>query len=97
MRGLEPNQAEQFFDPLAALLSTSCLVLGERLSNDRGDGHPRVEGGMGVLKDHLHVRPKTPQGRAFGLREVDLVEQDLTGRGVIELQDDSSGCGFARS
>ncbi len=33
-----------------------------RLGNDGGYRHPGIEGGIGVLKDHLH-----PAGEEFGL------------------------------
>jgi len=56
--GVEADEQHQFLDALAALgLRAEQPVDVERLADDVGDGHARVQGRIRVLEHHLHVAP----------------------------------------
>ncbi len=63
----------------------------QRLADDVAHGHARVQGGIGVLEDHLHPAAHLPQRFALQLGQVLALKVDLTSRRAIELQDGPSG------
>ena len=62
--GVEPDRREQLADPLVPLGLRADLVDVERLADDPGHVHPRVEAGVRVLEDHLHPPAHPAQGLA---------------------------------
>ena len=48
------------------------------------DGHPRVQRGVGVLKDHLHPLAVGQHGALVHRRDVRAVEQDLAAGRLVE-------------
>ena len=57
------------------------------LADQLADGHPGVEGGIGVLKDHLHARAQLAELLPAQLGEVVAVKLDHPFRRPIELED----------
>ena len=77
-----PDPDEQPFGPLPQLLPLREPVDEPPLPDDVAHLHPRVEGGVRVLEDDLHLAPRHPQRLAFQARDVVPVEPDRSGIGV---------------
>ena len=58
---LETHGTEEFSDPISPFRSSRQVVNPDRLTDDLLDAHPRVEGRVRVLKDHLDPGPKMSQ------------------------------------
>ncbi len=58
--GIEPHDLEHLLAALLALLARPHPVDDQRLGHDLAEGHPRVERGIRVLEDELHVPPVRP-------------------------------------
>ncbi len=55
------SQADLFHDPKADLLSLSLAILivnDQRVTNRLANGHPRVQGSVGILEDDLELLPQ---------------------------------------
>ena len=96
--GVLPVQAHQLqavidhFLPLRALIQ---VVDVHALADDIAHGHAGVQGGVGVLEDHLGFPGK---GLLFGpveLGDVAAVEQDGAGGRLVELDQSAADGGFA--
>ncbi len=74
--GVQPDRGQEVTDPLATLLLRTDLVDVERLADDPGDVHPRVQAGVRILEDHLHPAAHLAQGLAVERGQVDPVEGD---------------------
>ena len=62
--GLQADRLEQLHDAVFhRLLRRRELVDGERLADDRADLQPRIERGVGILEDDLHVAAQRAQRR----------------------------------
>src|SRR5438876_371501 len=86
--GAQPHRLEEVDDALLALLAgLGELVDDQRLSDDRAHGHARVEGGVGILEDDLHVAAKVPQRALVEGGDVLAFEVDLARRRLDEPQD----------
>jgi hypothetical protein len=73
--------------PAGDLRAGADLVDEERLGEGREDRHPRVEGGVGVLEDHLQVAPGGEEFRARGRGQVAPVQDHAAGGRGDQLQD----------
>ena len=65
------HQVEQFQHPFTPFRRIADPVDQERLGNDVAHRHARIERGVRVLEDHLHVPPYGPQPRPRQRHEVD--------------------------
>jgi hypothetical protein len=67
--GLKPTMSSSF-----GLSRRGCAradpVHLERLRDDAADGHPGIEGRVGILEDDLHLAPHPAQVLAAELREL---------------------------
>ncbi|MPM31800.1 hypothetical protein SDC9_78357 [bioreactor metagenome] len=73
---------------LQRFLAFALLVNFQRLADDVSHGHSGVQGGIGVLKNNLHVLPQLFQ---LGLRHVGdvlAVEHNFSGGLFVEVQND---------
>src|SRR5438270_5985055 len=70
-------------------------LVGEPLADDLADGQPRVQGGVRVLEDDLHVRTRLLQVSAVHLQQIAAVELDAAGRGLDQPQQQTAGRGLA--
>jgi len=88
--GLQTDQVEQFDDSVAALsLGLVGPVDDHALSDDVLDPHTRVERGVGVLEDHLHLRTKFLHRMATIHEHIGAGEADLTAGRFDEPQETS--------
>jgi hypothetical protein len=84
--GPHPHHPEKLLHPLLPLGPVAHAVGLQGLRHDLGDPHPRIQAGVGVLKDDLHPPPHPPQGLAPHLRQVLPTEPDPSRRGLEEPQ-----------
>ena len=70
-------------------------VLHQRLGDDRPYRHARVQAGLRVLKDHLHLRAEFPQIIALQRRQVMFAQPDFTGGRRVKAQDRPARGGLA--
>jgi hypothetical protein len=69
----------------------------ERLGDDVENLHARVQGGIGILKDGLHLAAKAAQFRAGQAGHVDVIDENPAAGGLDQSQDDARDGGLARS
>jgi len=89
---LEPDALDQFpraLDPLAVGAAKALHAHG--LGHDAADRHPRVQGRVRVLKDHLHPAAVGEELVALELGDVRALEQYLAGGRLIEPNDRAPG------
>ena len=67
----------------------------QRLADDVAGGHPRVQGTVGVLKDHLHLPPHHPHIAGGEAGQFLAVENHIAGGGPVQLEDAAAGGGLA--
>ena len=72
-------------------LAAGELVDDQRLADDAADAHARVQRGVRVLEDHLHLAAEEAQLVALDAAEVAAVEEHLAGGGPVELEDGAAG------
>ena len=75
--GVEADRLEQLGDALLALGLGADVVDLERLADDVADAHARVERGVRVLEDDLHVAAQRVHLAARRLHDVDALEGDV--------------------
>ena len=68
---------------------------GQRFGHAPADGAPGVEGGIGVLKDHLKIAPRLAQLRRRQGVQVLPIEQDVATGGGVQRHDEARQRGFA--
>ena len=95
MPGFEADAFEQPAHAVALLLPARDAVDGERLADDRAGGHSRVERGVGVLENDLHVPPLPPQFVRREFEKVPAPERDLPAGRLDQAQDATAGGGLA--
>ncbi len=84
--GVEADHLEQPLDALPARAAVADPVHDERLADDVADGHPRVERGVRVLKDDLHLAPHLAELFALQLRQFAAEEIDRALGRLQELE-----------
>jgi hypothetical protein len=96
--GAQSHRLEEVDDTLLALLAgLGELVDDQRLSDDRAHGHARVEGGVGILEDDLHVAAKVAERALVEGGDVLAFEDDLARCRLDEAEDAPAGGGLATS
>ncbi len=89
---LEFDHLHQFLDALREFfLAGDPPVDDERLRDYAGDGHSRIEGGIGVLEDDLHLFADHPESAFVQRDDVHSVEEYGSARGLYQPEDGSSG------
>src|SRR5207237_6498467 len=87
----EADDLEQFLHAPHLCLAAGQPVALRRLADDVPDGHPRVERGIGVLEDDLHVPAQPAQLFLAELEDVPSLEERLAGRRLLEPEDHPAG------
>ena len=87
---IQADDLQQLLDPLVLRPAAQQAEVLEWLGDDIADGHPRIQGRVGVLEDHLQLAAVLPQFLAPELGEVDAVEKDVPGRHRQQLGDQPS-------
>jgi hypothetical protein len=80
----EADHLQQLSDAVVDLVIRQDAVDVHRLADDLAYRHARIERRVRVLEDHLHLLADGDHLVALHLREVDAVEQDLTGGRILE-------------
>ncbi len=84
---VEPDRLQQLLHALVAVAAIDEVMDLHRLGDDRADRHARVERGVRVLEDHLHVAAHLAHVARVQLRQVLALELHLAGGRLVELQD----------
>ena len=96
MLALQPDLDEQ---ARHAILPLACrggeLVDRQRFTEDRADGHARIERGERVLEHDLHLAPQGAQVVAAEAQHVLPVKDDLARGRLDQAQDAAAGGGLA--
>ena len=92
---VETDDLQQLRHALATALLVAHIVHVQRLTHDVAHGHTGIQRRVGVLEDHLHLTALMAQFFTLHGGEVLVLEEDVAGRGVIELQDRAPGRGFS--
>lgn len=71
------------------------LACAEGFGEATEDGHPGVEGGVGILENHLKIRAFAAHGLWAERGEIAAFEQDTSGGRSLELHDGAGKGGFA--
>ena len=77
------------------LLGLDHMVGQQGLGDDVPDGHPGIEGGVGVLEDHLHLAAPGLELLLGHAGDVLAVQHDLPGGGVVHADDRPGAAGLA--
>ena len=91
----EADQVQQLEDALLARLALVDLVDVQPLADDVGDGHAGVQGGVGVLEDHLDVLGELLALLALQVRHVLALKEDLAVRGLVQADDGAAERGLS--
>ena len=91
----EPDHVQELRDPPRALASLRQSVDGQRLADHLLHRHARIQGGIRVLEDHLHLAPQRPQVLGIGAGHVPALEQDLTPGRLQQAQQQAPDGGLA--
>jgi hypothetical protein len=89
--GVEADQLEQVLHrPLRAVFGLD-LLQTERRTHDRSDGVPRVQRGVRVLEDHLHLAAQRTHAGCRQVGDVPAVEVDPTAGRLLEPGEHAPG------
>src|SRR5215213_2132537 len=92
----QANRLEQLVHPVEAfLLAVNQAVYVYTFGYNVAHDHARVQRGLGVLKDHLHLPIEDPALVARGLVDILAPEDNLAAGGLVEPDDYPPGRGFA--
>lgn len=71
------------------------MALGDGFGEGGEDGHARIEGGVGILENHLEVESVAADLRFWQGAEVAPVEDGAAAGGGLELHDSAGEGGFS--
>ena len=80
---------------LVQLILRELEVRNQRLLQQLANGHARIQRGIRILKDQLHVAAFLAHGFRVERAEVFTLEVDFAFRRLNQAQNGSAGCGFA--
>ncbi len=97
--GAHPHPRKELRDTIFLVAATRQSMYFEALADDRPYPHPRIERGVGILKNELHLAAELAQFGSRKRREVATIIEDLTGRRLDQLQNQPpqrrfAGAGF---
>src|SRR5262249_37515510 len=96
MIGVEPHGFEQLDDSVHELpMGLHQTVNDQRLAYDRTDRHARIERGIRILKNDLHVAAQGPQLRSVERCDVRTLKPPLARGRLSQAQDTAPGGGLA--
>ena len=76
-------------------LAAAEAEVAQRLADDRADRHPRIQGAIRVLENHLHPLPHSPQFFPVQRGEFAALDEDRAGGGREQLDDHAAERRFA--
>ena len=92
---VQPHHLQQLQHPLPPGLARIQTMNVQPLRNGGGHHGQGIEGGVGVLKNHLHVLAVMQVFLPAKLPDVPALIQDLPRVGLVELHDGAAQGGFA--
>ena len=92
--GEEPDDLQQLGDPVVNLRLGQDAVHADRLGDDLAHRHARIEGGIGVLEDDLHLLAHGDHLLAVERRQIHALEADLAAGRLVEAQHQAAERGF---
>src|SRR5262245_19417929 len=93
--GRETHGLQQLHHPLLARAPVrSELVDHQRLTDDRSDGHPRIQRRVRILEDDLHLLAQRAQRPLVERGDVLALERDLARGRLDQSQNGATGRGF---
>jgi hypothetical protein len=92
---LQPDQSQQLGDTVVAPFGRHDVVQGERFGEQLLHGHARIERGVRVLKDDLHLAPERSQLLLIEGENIATVEAQLARGRLDQPQNEASDGGFA--
>ena len=96
VRGVKTDGLQEFGDAfLARNFALGELMNIDSFADDLLDGHARIEGAVGVLKDHLEFAPAGAQFGAVQLANILAVKMNRTGGGFEQADDRAPERGLA--
>ena len=96
--GREPASFEERHHSVASVVDAVDDAMHDpRLGHEFSDGHSRVEAGVRILEDELHVLAKMSQCFAGGLGDVAAPEADCPGGRFDTSEDGPTGGGLSRA
>jgi hypothetical protein len=95
MRRVETDKPEELGDAIAALGGRALSVDDERLLDNLSRSHARVQRGIRILKNDLHVASRESKFLPRVLEDVRSAEPHLSRGGFDEPEDAAAGGGFA--
>ena len=75
--GRRPTRSNKLRHPLAPFAGAADPVDRQRLADDIAGRHARIERGVGILVDHLHLLPVGQHCPGVEIGDVDAADQDL--------------------
>ena len=87
---LQIHLIQQLGGPPRHLRLLQPMMQRDRLTQDVADAHARIERGVEILKDHLHLLAQWPQRARRQRGDVVAVEHDAPGRRRRDAQDDAA-------
>ena len=87
---VEADSIHQLVDAGELFPGGKSRMLIQRLGDDRGHRHARVEAGLRVLEHHLHRRALEAQRLGVQCRDIDAVDGDRARRQLIKPQQRAS-------
>src|SRR6516225_4370650 len=95
MIGVEPHGFEQLDDSVHELpMGLHQAMNGQRLAYDRADCHARIERGIRILENDLHVAAQRPQLGPVERRDVRTLKPHLARGRLNQAQDAAPGGGL---
>ena len=93
--GKEPHHLQQLRHAVGDLRLGQDGMHADRLGDDLADGHARIERGVRVLEDDLHLLAHGDHRLAVEPGDVHVLEADLASGGVVETQHQAAERGFS--
>ncbi len=80
---IQPHPLQQLLHPRLQGFSFGDPKDDQRLPHNRPDRLAGIEGGIGILKDHLHLLPHLAQSSAIELSQVGVLVPDASSRRLL--------------
>ena len=93
--GEEPDELQQLGNTIGNLGFRHDVMDAHGLADDLPDGHARIERGVGILEDHLHLLAYAGHLGARERGEVRAGEQDLAAGRIVEAEHEAAERGLA--
>src|SRR6185295_10042761 len=94
-RWVEVYYFKQVIDTVLNFLPFRDIMHDEWFSDNIGNGHARVQAGVWILEDHLHLAANLSEFFPLQMDKVYILELNCTSGRAVELQDGTTSCRLA--